>query len=344
MSALERIESDEVMDVGRLVALLLGILILIMDSRVAFMGARDGIDLCIRVVIPSIFPMMFLARLLTGQQFRCPRWLCDAFRLPTNSHSLLITGIFCGFPVGAQLVADAHHHRCLGDADARRMLCVCSNCGPAFLFGMTAELFGQLWVPWVLWVILIVSSGLISWLIPDKLGHYIQSPKTRTSISDALSASVKAMSLICGWVILFRVLLAFWERWLAGWLPRLYTTVLYGLLELSNGCSALRDIGCMGLKFVLCGLFMSFGGACVALQIKSVSKNVDMGAYFPGKAFQSGVCLLTSYFIQLFAFPAEERLILPVWSIAAIAIFSGICAYFLRKTKNSSRIFQTVSV
>ena len=38
-----------------------GLLILILDSSLALEGARTGMDLCIRTVIPSLFPFFVLS-------------------------------------------------------------------------------------------------------------------------------------------------------------------------------------------------------------------------------------------------------------------------------------------
>lgn len=338
------IESGEVVDMGKTVVAIIGMLLLIFDSRSAFIGVQEGIDLCLRAVIPSIFPMMFLARLLTTQYWIGPKWLSKLFRLPENSQALLIASILSGYPVGAQLVGDAYKSHRLNDADARRMVCVCSNCGPAFLFGMTAQLFGKLWISWVLWGILLFSSAITGWLMPGTPGVCRSGLKNKTNVSQILNASVKTMGIICGWVVMFRVILKLLKRWIIGRLPMLYQVALSGLLELSNGCSELSQMENMGLKFMLCGLFMSFGGICVFLQILGVAQDVNMSAYFPGKIFQSGICVLLTYSVQLLFFSPAEKCKLPLWSITVFLLITLLAAYFLRKLKNSSGILSTLGV
>lgn len=325
---------------GKTVAAIIGMLLLIFDSRSAFIGVQEGIDLCLRAVIPSIFPMMFLARLLTTQHWIGPKWLSKLFRLPENSQALLIASILSGYPVGAQLVGDAYKSHRLNDADARRMVCVCSNCGPAFLFGMTAQLFGKLWISWVLWGILLFSSAITGWLMPGTPGVCRSGLTNKTNVSQILTASVKTMGIICGWVVMFRVILKLLNRWIIG----RHQVALSGLLELSNGCSELSQMENMGLKFVLCGLFMSFGGICVYLQILGVAQDVNMSAYFPGKIFQSGMCVLLTYLVQLFFFSPAEKCKLPLWSITVFLLITLLAAYFLRKLKNSSGILSTIGV
>ena len=47
----------------------LAMLALILDSATSFEGASDGISLCIRTVIPSLFPFFVLSSMLTGNLY-----------------------------------------------------------------------------------------------------------------------------------------------------------------------------------------------------------------------------------------------------------------------------------
>jgi hypothetical protein len=155
---------------------------------------------------------------------------------------------------------------------------------------------------------------------------------------------LKAMIMVCGWVVLFRVILKMWNRWTAGRLPTLCQIAMSGMLELSNGCASLKGISNMGIKFVLCGLFMSFGGMCVILQILGISQGVDMSVYFPGKIFQSAFCVLVTYFVQLLTFSPADQFTLPLWSIMILVLVMLLALLFLQKSKNTSRILKKIVV
>ena len=68
------------------------------------------------------------------------------------------------------------------------------------------------------------------------------------------------MGNVCGWVILFRILIAFLERWFLWLLPASVRVAVTGLLELSNGCCALAEIKDFKMRFLLCSGMLSFGG------------------------------------------------------------------------------------
>ena len=45
---------------------LLGLLVLILDAKAALIGARDGVNLCIYTVVPSLFPFLVLSVLISS--------------------------------------------------------------------------------------------------------------------------------------------------------------------------------------------------------------------------------------------------------------------------------------
>ena len=68
----------------------IGMLILILDSKTALEGARAGLDLCIRTVIPSLFPFFVLSMVFTGAL------------MGTSLRWLRPVGALCGMPGGAE--------------------------------------------------------------------------------------------------------------------------------------------------------------------------------------------------------------------------------------------------
>lgn len=130
------------------------------------------------------------------------------------------------------------------------------------------------------------------------------------------------MANVCGWVVIFRVILAFCERWFLWLLPQPLQIGFVGLLELSNGCYSLRLLMSEPLRFVMCVCFLSFGGLCVAMQTTSVTKELGTGLYFPGKLLQGCFSLALAAAVQYFLFPgtALSNAILPVILLLIICV------------------------
>lgn len=277
----------------------IGLLVLIFDSAMALEGARSGIELCIKTVIPSLFPFFVLSIILTNA---FSEWVPSAvlvlstlLGIPKAAASVLIPSVFGGYPVGAKCVGDLFQRKQIDRYDAERMLAFCSNAGPSFLFGMVSGFFPDGKMVWLLWIIHIFSAALTAIVIPAQKmeKHTIRAKEKAAEISAILSAA-KAMGLVCCWVILFRIILSFLNVWFLWMLPVWVQVLLMGILELTNGCCELLLITNVKLRFVLCACMLSFGGICVLLQTASVTKGLSLRYYVRGKLLQTAFSFLLS--------------------------------------------------
>ncbi len=274
-------------------------LLLIFDSRLALEGARNGLDLCIRTVIPSLFPFLVLSMLLTKDAGGTGRWLRKVTKglgIPAAAQPVLIPAFLGGYPVGAKCVHSLYRHGQLQKDHAERLLAFCSNAGPAFIFGMVSGFFPDRKTVWLLWLIHVCSAVLTA-LAVSPAGE--QSPETKEPLqtvekTDVLLSSMKTMGLICGWVILFRILVTFLERWFLWLLPQWLAVLVTGLLELTNGCCQLMEITHEKLRFLICSCMLALGGICVFLQTASVTKGLSLHYYVLGKGLQTVFSLLLS--------------------------------------------------
>jgi len=271
------------------------ILVIILDGKTAINGAAEGIDLCFRSIIPALFPFFVLSNLLTGvwmgSEAKLLKPLGRLFRIPAGTESLLIPAFLGGYPAGAQSVATACKRGQLSRADGRRMLAFCSNAGPSFLFGIIAPVL-SLSRAWHLWGIQIVGAWIVSRCLPAKTGANGTVRGQAVTCTEAMTRALSVTAAVCGWVVLFRVLVVFLEKWFLWMLPISVQTAIVGFLELGNGCISLTQIPDPEAQFVLCSAMLSFGGLCVTMQTLSASEGVDLSLYFPGKLLQTAVSTL----------------------------------------------------
>ena len=302
----------------------MAILIMILDSKTAFWGASQGLNLCIYTVIPSLFPFFvfsqYLTSELTGLKIRMLRPVMNSCGVPEGGDSILIMGLVGGYPVGAQCIANAYQNAELSRNDANRMLGFCNNAGPAFIFGMMSSMFENPLVPWVLWIIHICSAILVGMILPKKSRSKITPNKTKAiTLTDAVIRSIKAMAVVCCWVILFRILICFCSKWFLWILPVTYQAIFTGALELVNGCQALRILNAEPLRFVLSACFLSFGGFCVYLQTISVIGELKSNVYLKGKLLQTYFSFVLSVMCSILLYHKISWMILAVLVILVIA-------------------------
>lgn len=331
----------------RLIVPAVGMLMLILDGHTALWGASEGVDLCIRTIIPSLFPFFVLSSMLNGslvgRSLPILRPLGQLCGIPHGTESILAVGLIGGYPVGGQCVASARKSGQLTQKDAERMLGFCNNAGPAFLFGILGPMFTARWIPWVLWFVHMASALTVGILTREKCID-TQPPEYRPiSMADALTNSLRVTATVCGWVILFRVILAFLNRWVLWILPTPWSILVAGTLELSNGCVLLRNIESTGMRMLLASVMLAFGGLCVSMQTKSVTKDLSMKHYTVGKIMQTIFSLCFIYPFQWFL-PHGERLYFPVPILLVIVAAILGTVLILRKSEKRGSIATSYGV
>ena len=318
-------------------------LVLILDSKVALQGAQIGLALCAKTVIPSLFPFFVISILLTGllssREVKFLRPICRFCKMPPGTEKLLLVGFLGGYPAGAKCIYEAWRNGQISKTDAWRCLGFCNNAGPAFIFGMCGVLFSKPWISWVLYGIHILSALLVGNILPIiPASPATAGSKEHTTLSEAMWKAIIAILSVCGWVVLFRVILAFCQRWFLWLLPIYGCSVFEGLLELTNGCNGLTAIDSEGLRFLLCAVYLGFGGLCVALQTVSMVKELGTGLYFPGKILQCAISgclagLFSSIYYDLCSPILPAALLLFLAVMKKVVAFPKSCVYNVEKNQ-----------
>lgn len=281
----------------RIVPAGLGFLILILDGETALAGIREGIDICLWTVIPAIFPFLFISSVLTdslyGKKMPSIRRLAQCYKIPEDAGCLLLIGYLGGYPTGAANAARIWREGGTDSETAERLAVVCNNSGPAFLFGILGSLFSQKSSVWLLWAVHIISGLLTARILPSpKMNSCKITSIAGKSIPRLLRSSTMTMATICSWILIFRMILSFGERWFFWMLPEGLCVWVSGILELSNGCLALRQIPSQELRFYLAAFLLGFGGFCVAMQTFSVCEGLKLSLYLPGKLLHGFISVL----------------------------------------------------
>ncbi len=259
--------------------------------------------------------------------------------IKAGAESLLLVGMLGGYPTGAQCVAQAYRSGTLRQQDAQRMLAFCNLAGPSFLFGIVAAKFSSGYAPWALWSIHIVSAILVSVMMPEKAGgSALLQPGKPMAISEAVQQSLRIMAGVCGWIVLFRIIIAFLNRWVLWLLPIPVQVGITGLLELSNGCCDLDRITNAGLRFIISAGMLSFGGVCVTMQTASVTRGLSLKPYLAGKLLQMLCSILLAALLQ------AQTVRIPVTFWVSVPLSIAVILKFLHKKQKKCSISQLVGV
>lgn len=314
----------------------IGLLVFIINRESALHGAIDGVNLCLGAVIPTLFPFIFFSNIL----------IASVSSAKNSIHTgLYLTGYLGGYPVGAQGVAQKYNSGLLCAPETQRLIICCNNPGPAFILGLTSSFFTKRWIPWILWGVHILSSLLLSVIMPtSKEAINANYKPPRHNQKNSFDIALRSTASICGWIILFRAVINILQDRYLSHFPVTSQVVISGIIEITNGCMRLDEITSEGLRMILCAFFLSFGGCCTALQTRSVTGNMYPGRYLWCKAFEGCCSAALAYCCQLFLLPESVRYCASAEGISGIIFVIFVLVLYIRKRKNNSRILSEVGV
>ncbi len=310
---------------------------LILDAQTALDSAKEAIDLCITVLIPSLFPFFICSYFLTSAAsggLRIMKPLCCLLRIPSGAEAILAVGLLGGYPAGAQAVATACSAGILDKDCGERLLAFCSNAGPAFFFGIGMQVFRDVKICLICWLTHIFSAFLVGIITPGRCpsSHSRISP-TPITLTLALQKALRTMASVCGWVVIMRIFMGLAEHWILWRLSPAFCAILCGFLELSGGCCSLIENSDIGLAFILFSAYTAFGGICVWLQTLSVTANhIHVTSYLPGKITHTAISILLAWTLQFFL-GGRIRCIVPFWILLLCILWCVYYSFFFTKRK-----------
>lgn len=279
-----------------------------LDSQTVISGIVSGLELCFYTIIPALFPFIFLSALLlnelSNQNSALLRPITTRLGMPLGSEGILVVGLLGGYPTGAASIANYYRQKKISRQQAECMLGFCNNAGPAFIFGISSSLF-PFHISLTIWVIHILAAILTGYIIQCKNETCISTTeKNEITVSQVLNNAIKTMASICGWIILFRVIIMASGQYILRSLPDILQILVQGILELSNGCCSLKEIENPAVQFILFSVFISLGGLCVLMQTASVAAPLSLRWYIIGKLLQSLISFIVSIIAAWILFSA----------------------------------------
>ena len=273
------------------------------------MSVARGLQLCVRTMIPSLFPFMVLSELLVSSGL-CRRLVRPLGRLlrpllgvSESGAGAWLMGMLCGFPVGARVAASLYRSGEMDESEFCHVICFCNVPSTAFLVSAVgASMLGEPRLGWCLVGTTLGACVLVGALLrlygkrgsAHTLTHRTMPHEPRRSagemIGAAISSAATAMLQVCATVVIFCALIGTLTQYAdACGVPPAWRAVVFGLLELSTGASAAASLGERTTAAVLCAAVAGWGGLSVHCQILSVCDGcpVPLGRFFLSRAWQA---------------------------------------------------------
>ena len=279
------------------IVILLMLSALVMHTEQSVSAAREGVSLCINVILPSLFPFFVVSSLLGRLGFprlagqRLAPLARRLFRTSGAGITALLIGLTGGYPLGAAYLAELEERGEIGSDEGARLLGFCNNSGPAFLIGAIGTgIFGSSGIGLLLYlshVLAAVLSGLLlrsrtGFDAPETAPPLSAPPSFARALSEAVRQAVPALLNVCGFVVFFTVFCGFLDA--TGFLDALAArlallpglseaqarSLLLGFWELGGGIGALRGLAPTPGNLALAAALVGWGGVSVQFQTLAV--------------------------------------------------------------------------
>ncbi len=250
----------------------------------------DGVVVWTKNILPTMFPYLFLSKILID--LNCLDFISNKtapvisriFNAPKSSSNVFIVSLLCGYPIGAKLTNDLYDKGLVTTNNCYKIATFCSTASPVYIIAtIGAKLFKNFDC-----AIIILVSHLLSTILNgiifknkfvDTFSPLIKPNKETNVLSNAMYSSLLSILSICGFVAFFYMICDM----ITSFLPltfmlnnRVLIAVIFGIIEMTNGCNSLSTLPIGILPTVLCAGIVSFGGLCIFLQSMAYYKNCHL--------------------------------------------------------------------
>ena len=320
-------------NLGRIILHICCLVLMILMPKIALNSASTGLNLCIKSVIPGLFPFLFLSSYIASEINGYSIPLLERItKIPKGTAGYFLIGQLCGYPVGAKLLQSSIDDCMISKTDAVRMMSFCNNASPAFIIGVLTSVFSSGKIAIIMLAVQFCASVILGVLLPPSIDKTTAAKKLHTSKDgNIMQNSLKTIAVICGWIILFAVIIGYVDEIFLSQANAVKKAFIFGMFELTNGCNQLYNTHSLPLRFIISAILLSLGGICVWVQTNSLAKDINIKKYVFHRFIHASISGTLASVVSLFLFSSAIIFVktLPLF-LCATAIFMLIL-YFNKK-------------
>lgn len=290
--------------------LILMLILLVLYPGESINAAKNGINLWLFVVVPSLFPFFVINDILI--YLKVPENIAKIFTplakilFNTSGYGAytFIMSIFSGYPSGAKIVANLLKEKKINIDEGQQILTFASTSGPLFIIGAVgAGMLKNTKAGYVLFLSHLlgaVFNGILfkylyKWKRPEKISmNYVRSSSNNSfEKKDILASSITGSLITCGiiggYIMLFSVIISMLEKiklfetfsvllnnvfLLSIGTSNIISTILKSSIEISNGCKIISAVPMdFKYKLIVSSFLIAFSGVSIIGQVTSLIKS-----------------------------------------------------------------------
>lgn len=261
-------------------AAVLILLLLLSHPVLAYEGAKSGLLLWSQTVLPTLLPFMICSNVIVAlDAIHFLTWpfqplLRHVLMLSPAGSYILISGLLCGYPMGAKTCSEFLDDGRISSQEACYLLSICNHPSPMFLLGYVAGCMASNIPMTYILAALYLPILPLSVLSRKFYGiHGISEGITKKdentlSFDKTMMRSVEVMVKIGGYIMLFSILACFLQQFLQNYGSS--QAILLGVVEITTGIQALSFHMTGSLQALAIVGVTAFGGMSGIFQTNSV--------------------------------------------------------------------------
>ncbi len=276
------------------------IILLIYFNKLTVSGCLNGIKLCIKCVIPSMFPVMVVTSYIIKKNYCAyiSKLLHPIFKIlfncSANCSFPIFIGLVCGCPISAKTIKELYLNKSISDSESYVLSTFCCNCSMSFVINYAYYFVFKENMSILKYIFLIYAPTILCGIINFRIVNPTKSKSLFVSKQDKsnfIFDSVKSMSLICCYVILFSSIIQIIKQFITS---QLILIPCINLIEITTGLA-----NSTGLYYKITLAFLIFGGLSIMFQSFAFLNNKQKMYYILGKLEQIIIYLLLNITIEI---------------------------------------------
>lgn len=299
---------------------------IILSSKKQFSSLTlDGIKMYFGVLLPSLFPFVFITTLLSfcGGVLKIGKLLSPittkVFKVNGVCGYAYFMSLISGCPIGASIVSTLKSNKLISQTESERCSALCSTFSPSYLISTIGGImFNNIKFGILLFVCHLLSSitiGLIfSFYKKEKPSPFksIQLQKSDNIIYDGIVSTINSVLFVGGIITIFYIVseilfnlkvfnplisllnLIFQDQ-------QVSKAVVFGILENSKGLITLSQMGAQRESFIISAFLCGFSGLSVILQSVAFLKKakIKIAPFILSKIMAAIINTIYSFIISM---------------------------------------------
>ena len=277
--------------------------ILLVDYPTVLLGIREGLAMCARHIVPSLFMLSVVSGVLISSPYSENLFtsvLSIVFGLGKKCGTVVFFALIAGFPGGAIGASELYEKGLIDRWDCEKIVYFTNNAGLAFIIGTVGTLMGDHRFAIVLWISQTMASLTLTNIFRSKDRKNSDEKimlRDQITLVEAIKKSASAMVVVCAFVCFFTAV-----RMLAIDLLEKYVrnSLLLGFiisfLEIGNAVKYASELTYNAKA--LCAFATGFGGLSAIMQSVAVCPCVKISRYVGARILMGVSCAGYTYLIS----------------------------------------------